>query len=95
MDIQYSVVDKKMFIQLPQRVESDSILEFEKELYCIINRGTNYKTIFDASNMEYISISGLRVLMKLRLEFGNFKLINTKPEVQKILKENGFSELFV
>ena len=94
MDIQYKVIDDKMIIQLPERVDKEVTLAFEREMYCIINQGTNYKTYFDAENLEFISVPGLRVLKKLRLEFGDLKMINVKPEVLKFIQENGYTELY-
>ena len=94
MDIQYNVVGEKMIIQLPERVDTESSLEFEKEMYCILNSGTNYKTVIDAANLEFISKSGLRALKKLRLEFGDLKMINIRPEVHEIMKDNDYTELY-
>lgn len=93
MDIKYKVSDEEMIIQLPERVESEDALAFEREIYCIINRGTGYRTYFDAQNLEFLSVSGLMVLKKLRLEFGDLKMINYKPEVLKFLEDNDYSEL--
>ena len=67
MDIKSSINDEEMIIQLPKRVEKEECLRFEKELYCIINSGTNYKTFFDAENLDYISESALVVLKKLKM----------------------------
>jgi anti-anti-sigma regulatory factor len=93
MEIKYKVIGEEMIIQLPERVEDEMALDFERELYCLINQGTNYKTFFNAENLEFISRSGLRALKKLRLEFGDLKMINYKPEVLKFLKDNGYNEL--
>ena len=46
MDIPYRINGEEMIIQLPKRVNSEDALRFEKELYCIINRGTNYRTFW-------------------------------------------------
>ena len=93
MDIKYRITDEEMIIQLPKRVESEDALRFEKEMYCIIKDGMGYKTFFNAENLEYISESALVVLLKLRLEFGDLKMINYNSELHKFLKENGYSEL--
>jgi len=94
MDIQRKVIGEKMIIHLSGRIDKAVSLEFEKEMYCILNAGTNFITIIDAADLEYISESGLRVLKKLRLEFGNLKMINIKPEVFEIMKEKGYTELY-
>ena len=93
LDIKYEIIDREMIIKLPERVDNISPLEFEKELYHILNNGTNNKTSFDAENLESISLSGLRVIEKLRLEFGNMKLVNLKPEVDAFVRESGYTGL--
>ncbi|MCR5292777.1 MAG: STAS domain-containing protein [Eubacterium sp.] len=94
MDIKYNVLGEKMTIELPKRIDTEASLEFEKEMYCILNSGTNYKTIIDAARLEYISKSGLRALKKLRLEFGDLKMINIRPEIHEIMKDNDYTELY-
>ena len=92
--VEHKVIDNEMIIKLPERVDTESCLEFERELFCLINRGTNTKTVFDAEDLEFISSSALGVLEKLRLEFGNLKIINLKPDVYEAVKNSGYSELY-
>jgi uncharacterized protein (TIGR02172 family) len=50
--------------------------------------------VLDAEKLNYISSSGLRVLLKLRKLEENLKLINATPEVYDILEMTGFADLF-
>ncbi len=93
LEIKYKEQDGELIIELPVRESIKSILELEREIYCIINRGESTKTHIDVSSLEYISLSELRVFEKLKMEFGNLKIINLRSEVIKFVKEKGYSDL--
>ena len=93
LEIKYKEQDGELIIELPARESIKSILELEREIYCIINRGESTKTHIDVSSLEYISLSELRVFEKLKMEFGNLKIINLRSEVIKFVKEKGYSDL--
>ena len=92
-NIVYRDGGREMIIQLPNTSSIRSYIQFEKEMYYIINNGTNTRTLFDAAGIESISLSVLRVLEKLRLEFGNMKITNMKPEVYEMVRDSGFPDL--
>ena len=50
--------------------------------------------VLDATELKYISSSGLRVFLKLRKMEQNLKLINATSEVYEILDMTGFTDLF-
>jgi uncharacterized protein (TIGR02172 family) len=50
--------------------------------------------VLDAQELQYISSSGLRVLLKLRKLEQNLTLINASSEVYEILEMTGFTEMF-
>ena len=47
----------------------------------------------DASELTYILIAGLRVLMKLRKTVGNVTINNVTSEVYEIFEVTGFTQL--
>lgn len=49
--------------------------------------------VCDASELTYISSSGLRVLLGLRKKFANFRLIEVGPEVYQVLEMTGFTKM--
>ena len=55
--------------------------------------------VFDASNLEYISSAGLRVILRIAKKYQGYlgespvKVINVSPEVYDILEVTGFVEL--
>ena len=75
-------------IFLTGRIDSNNAGEWEKKII-----GDNL--IFDASELEYISSAGLRVLMKARRKSGRkINIINVSREVYDIFETTGFTELF-
>jgi len=49
--------------------------------------------VCDASQLEYISSSGLRILLVLRKRFATFRLIEVNPEVYQVLEMTGFTKM--
>lgn len=47
----------------------------------------------DAEQLEYISSSGLRILLGLAKRFKNFKVIGAQPEVYRVLEMTGFIKM--
>lgn len=87
----------KMTIFLEGRIDTTNAAQTEKELLSDVeNRAADTtKLVLDASELEYISSAGLRVLMKLRKSFGgDISVINVSSDVYDIFEVTGFNELF-
>lgn len=48
---------------------------------------------FDAMKLEYISSSGLRILLSLAKRHKNFRVINVQPQVYEVLETTGFTKI--
>ena len=91
-----SVENDTMTIFLEGRIDTSNALQTEKELLSAVESKPSDVTqlILDASELEYISSAGLRVIMKLRKSFGeNISIFNVSPEVYDIFDVTGFTEL--
>lgn len=75
------------------RVDSTNASELERELFEIKEENKGMRIVLDAEELEYISSAGLRVLLKLRKEQGELKLVQVSLEVYEILQVTGFTEL--
>jgi len=73
--------------QIKGKIDSTNAPEFEKEIMAQL------PTEIDASQLEYISSAGLRVLMKLRKEVGEVTLHNVSIDVYEILDVTGFTSI--
>ena len=73
--------------QIKGKIDSTNAAEFEKELMAA------KPTELDASQLEYISSAGLRVLLKLAKTVGDVTVENVSSEVYEIFDVTGFTEI--
>ena len=73
--------------QIKGKIDTTNAPLFEKELMAAL------PTEIDASELEYISSAGLRILMKLRNEVGGVTVVNVRSEVYEIFDVTGFTQL--
>lgn len=56
--------------------------------------GVNYTDVtVDCEKLEYISSAGLRILLRLRKELPDIKVVNVTPEVYEVFEMTGFTEM--
>lgn len=76
------------------RIDTINAGNFEKEISPILAENDT-KVIFDCNDLEYISSSGLRVVLKaqkiISSRKGEMKLIGVKPQIKKVFDMTGFS----
>lgn len=73
--------------QIKGRIDSTNAAEFEKKLMAA------KPAEIDASELEYISSAGLRVLLKLAKAVGDVTVNNVSSEVYEIFEVTGFTEI--
>ena len=73
--------------QIKGKIDSNNAAEFEKELMAA------KPAELDASELEYISSAGLRVLLKLAKALGDVTVNNVSSEVYEIFEVTGFTEI--
>ena len=90
MRIEKKVNEKELTISIEGRLDYNTTPELEEELSHI--EGIE-KLIFDFEKLEYISSSGLAVLLKFKKKINTIRIIHCNPEVLEILHITGFSEI--
>lgn len=65
-------------------------LKISRELDAIVSIDS---LTFDAMKLEYISSSGLRILLSLAKRHKNFRVINVQPQVYEVLETTGFTKI--
>ncbi len=84
-------------IFLEGKIDSTSSIEIEKKINDLIDRGEKY-LIVNLSGTEYISSSGLRVMLsslkRLKKVQGDLKVSCTRPLVQNVFNMAGFTQIF-
>ncbi|MCR5151377.1 MAG: phosphotransferase [Clostridiales bacterium] len=75
------------------RVDSTNAAQLENEINLVTSEGNYSSVIIDASELEYISSAGLRIILRLKKNNPSLKIINVSSEVYEILDMTGFTEM--
>ena len=78
-------------VALSGRIDSGNASEKEQELQAKIAGASG--VILDAEALEYISSAGLRVILRIKKEHPDLKIVNVNVEVYDILEMTGFTEM--
>ena len=95
------IIDKKLdnvnVLSLSGRLDAYYATELEKKLESLIET-SQLRVVIDFQNLEYISSSGLRVLLaalkKTKKLEGDIKLACMQPFIKEVFDIAGFSQLF-
>ncbi|MBE6835458.1 MAG: STAS domain-containing protein [Ruminococcaceae bacterium] len=79
-------------IKLTGRIDSANAADVEKKINDEIGAFDGFLTL-DASELEYISSAGLRVILRLKKANNTTKVINCSSDVYEIFDMTGFSEM--
>ena len=90
MNIEKVLNDKELTIKLEGRLDTNSVKELEKEME---NLDGVESIIFDLDNLEYISSSGLRQILRSKKTVDNTKVINCNNEVYNVFNVTGFTDM--
>ncbi len=92
-NITATVKDGILYINLSGRVDSANAASVEEEINAICSDKKSDNVVIDAENLEYISSAGLRIILRLRKNYPELKMINVNFEVYDILDMTGFTEM--
>ena len=86
-----------VYVQVEGRIDTTNSIEFENTVSGVLT--PEVKQIYlDCSGLNYISSSGLRVLLtflkKLMAAGGTLKLYSLQPSIKEIFDISGFSTIF-
>lgn len=86
--------DSNVTVKTGERIDTINAGEFEREINPLLTEH-GLKVVFDCSNLDYISSSGLRVILKsqkmLTAQKSSMKLTGVKPQIKKVFDMTGFS----
>ena len=87
--------DGKYVITIEGRLDTAGADQAAKDL-SMFNENTGRNIVIDAQGLEYISSSGLRVLLNVRKHAAGNRvtIINLSDDVLNIFKMTGFNSLF-
>lgn len=97
MDVNETKQDGVLILAPQGRLDSNTAPVFEKTLLAAIDRGDN-RVVLDFSDLDYISSSGLRVLLmgakKAKAARGDVRLCHLKPSIREVFEISGFLSIF-
>ena len=82
-----------LYLELNGRIDSSNAEQAEALIKAIKEAHPNLQSILDAENLEYLSSAGLRVILRLRKDAADLKIINVSNEVYEILDMTGFTDM--
>ena len=82
-----------MTINLTGRIDSNNAARVEEECLAKLEGQQDQSVIFDASELEFISSAGLRVLLRIRKSYPDMRITGVRPEIYEILDMTGFTEM--
>ncbi|MBO4219187.1 MAG: anti-sigma factor antagonist [Erysipelotrichaceae bacterium] len=83
----------KLIIGLSGRIDTSNAQEVEQSIRTILEKQPAETVILDCEKLEYISSSGLRVLLRLHKEISDIRMVNVSSEVYEIFEMTGFTEM--
>ena len=97
MEINEQETGQCVIIGIKGRLDTTNYSMLEKKLIELIDSNHN-KILIDCSNMDYISSSGLRILLmalkKITLMKGKFVLCSLQENIREIFEISGFTSIF-
>ena len=73
------------------RIDSRNATEVEKDVLAQLAGQSCRSVVIDASDLEYISSAGLRILLRLAQRYQDLTIINVRPQVYEIFEMTGFT----
>lgn len=97
MKTTFSEKDGKYVVTLEGRLDTASAEKTEKEL-SVLKDCIGHDIIIDCEKLEYISSSGLRILLAIKknaIAVGSkVNIVNLNKEITKVFKMTGFDTIF-
>ena len=92
-NVEHKIENGELTIFLNGHVDSANAAQIEEEINSILAGASAQTVTVDCENLEYISSAGLRIILRMRKEKSDLKLINVSSEVYEIFEVTGFTEM--
>ena len=95
--LNHEVIDGSLILKPSRRIDSSNAKGFEDEAIALLDSGPK-KVVIDASDLDYISSAGLRVILttakKAKAAGGGLTIANARANVKEVLAVSGFDSIF-
>ena len=82
-----------LYLELNGRIDSSNAEQAAEQIKTIRDAHPDLPFVLDAERLEYLSSAGLRVVLRLRKDAADLKIINVNTEVYEILDMTGFTDM--
>jgi anti-anti-sigma factor len=93
MNYNFKLENDVLTVSLEGRLDTDAATAFETELSAKCKEYPHGSLVFDASELQYIASSGLRIMLKMAKTEKNFKIENLIPAVYSVFEMTGFPKI--
>ena len=87
------IEDNVLYLELNGRIDSSNAEQAEELIKAIKEAHPDLQSVLDAEHLEYLSSAGLRVVLRMRKDTADLKIINVSTEVYEILDMTGFTDM--
>ena len=87
------IENEVLYLELNGRIDSSNAEQAEELIKAIRSANPNLPFVLDAEKLEYLSSAGLRVILRMRKDTADLKIINVNSEVYEILDMTGFTDM--
>jgi len=82
-----------LIIAISGRIDSVNAAAVEKEIRRVLEETPSETLLLDCGALEYASSAGLRIILRLKQEIPDTRLVNVQPAVYEVLEMTGFTEM--
>ena len=94
MQLKFEKKDNVLSILLPDNVDTTNAAEVEESINKVIEENKGFKQlILDASNLQYISSVGLRIVLRLKQNYDALSVIEAAANIYEIFQMTGFTDI--
>ena len=93
MEVSYQIENEKLVIAIAGQVDSATAPQMEEKMRGILKDHPKNSIVLDLDKLDYTTSAGLRVILRLKQDVDDTRIVNAHPEVYDILDMTGFTEL--
>ena len=93
MNYSYKLENDVLTVSFEGRLDTEASVKFETEIAVISKENPHTSMVVDASGLNYIASSGLRVILKMAKAEKDFRIENVCSAVYEVFELTGFSKI--
>ena len=93
MEVNYQIKNEILVISITGNVDSSNAPQMEARIREIVKNNPKDSIVMDLDKLDYTTSAGLRVILRLKQDVDDTRIVNAHPEVYSILDMTGFTDL--